>query len=206
MIKRMSGTLALVLVLVLSGAGIGHAYWSAHGELTGRVAVGTLSMTQTGVDGLAAAFTTDVTEVTAPVVVTNDGTVSAPFALSFTGAPAAAEGTGQSSGDLGAATLVSVWPAADAASCASVPAGDAPDGSTSSTGWNAIPPLLGTLEPGGSAVHCVRAVIDPARAAPGDTVVVTSSLTSGIGSWSSTSTADFGQSFSDDAIVSPHSF
>lgn len=184
--NRIAATLATVLFLVLAGTGVGHALWSSTASSTATVAAGSIGMTQTGFDDLEFAYTHSAQTVTAPVTVTNTGSISAPYTLAF--------GTKSAEG-LAKVVQVRTWPVASNAACTTdpVPATAKP------TSWKTLPAVAGTLAPGASAIHCVQSTLGDGKIKKHNTLTVTLELTSAVGSWTSGETAAVTQSVSHSA-------
>jgi len=131
--------LAAVVVLCLAGVGTAHAGWSTSASTSGLVGSGTLSLTQSGADGLTVTYGTSSSQ-TAPITVTNRG-VPASYSLALLAT--------DTSSDLMKAITLRTWPKAGA-DCQAMPTL-----ATTST-WAAGTTVYGDLAAGASAVICVR--------------------------------------------------
>lgn len=183
---------AVALFLVLAGTGTSSALWSSQASTSATVGSGTHAFSQTGFARLGATYSSAVTTDTASVRVRNTGTISAPFTLSIT-APAANE--------LATGVLVRTWPTAAACNGATA----MPTSATSSN-WTNVPVITGTL-PGGvsaDAFYCIRTSITSAQAVSlgGRSMTATATLTSAVGSWTTTSTGTATQSVTDQTAPS----
>ena len=183
---RLAVSVGMTLFFVLVGTGVASASWTASPVgTTASVASGTIGIQQAGFESLAVQYSPTVTTATAPITVTNTGTIPALYTLTLS-APAA---------NPLAQALVSTWPVLFASSCG------LPVPSASATGntWAAGTTLAGSLEPGSSAVYCVSTSITPLQLAAnsGASLVTALALSSAVGNWSATDSATATQSVSD---------
>ena len=176
---KVAGALIISLLLALAGGGAAQATWKTpERPVAASVKAGTLAITQTGFAALATTYASAALTVTAPVTVTNTGTVPAPFSLRF-GAQAATA--------LASAADVRVWVVSSSAACTPSTVAAGPTGKT----WTTVGALTGTLAPATSAVYCVRSSVTQAQrfALVGGTATATASVTATQGSWTSTGNA-----------------
>jgi hypothetical protein len=144
----------IVTFSVLAGAGAGWAYWTSQATSTTSVQAATLSITSTGF----AATTLGNESVTAAGAVSLASTGSITFTNTTTTTSTQTQTLGvtfsRASGDatLAAATTLTVWSVASAASCTAAATPTSPVSGT----WSAGVSVSRTLAPGASAVYCVR--------------------------------------------------
>jgi len=173
--------------LVLAGTGVGNAYWSTQASTAGTARAGALGVATSGFPALATTYTASALAVSAPVTVTNTGTVWVPFRLTLgvTSATALAIGA-----------VVRTWPVAAATACTATSI--APSSATTST-WVDVPALTGTLEPGASATYCVRSSVTALQQSTiaGTNLSAALSVTSGVGSWAASATSSAAQAVLD---------
>ena len=187
--RRLALAVGVTVFLTLVGAVSASALWTAPSVSPGLVSAsaGSLAVTQSGFASLSATYNATVRSTTAPVAVTNSGTIPAPYTLALGVTASNALATGAS---------VRVWPTPTGAECtaASVVAAGA-----SASNWTNIPTLTGTLAPGASIVYCIRTSITPAQqdslASLG--IQATLSLSSHVGTWSAITLADATQNIID---------
>ena len=144
----------IVTFSVLAGAGAGWAYWTSQATSTTSVQAATLSITSTGF----APTTLGNESVTAAGAVSLASTGSITFTNTTTTTSTQTQTLGvtfsRASGDatLAAATTLTVWSVASAASCTAAATPTSPV----SGAWSAGVSVSRTLAPGASAVYCVR--------------------------------------------------
>lgn len=175
----------LAVFITFAGAGIANAGWTAAVvNASASASAGTIGISQSGFASIAVQFSSTVLAKTAPITVTNTGTIPAPYTLTL-GAAAA--------NTLATTILVNTWPVASAANC--LP-GSAVPGTASSSNWGAVPAVGGSLGAGVAAVWCVRTSMTSAQvnANSGGSMTANLALTSNIGSWTSSVSATAVQS------------
>jgi len=180
---KVAVSLIVSLVLALAGGGAAQATWNTpERSVSASVNAGALSVTQSGFAALATTFSSAALTVTAPVAITNTGTVPAPFSLRF-GAQAATA--------LANAADVRVWAVSSAAGCTTSSVAAGPTGKT----WVTVGAFTGTLAPATTAVYCVRSSVTQAQrfALVGATATATASVTATQGAWTSTVSATAAQ-------------
>jgi len=178
----------LAVFITLAGTGIANAGWTAPVvNAPASATAGTIGINQSGFGSLAVQFSSSVLAKTAPITVTNTGTIPAPYTLTLGAAVVNA---------LTPKVTVNTWPVASAANC--LP-GSAVPGTASNSKWNTVPALGGSLGAGAAAVWCVRASMTAAQANPnpGESMTATLALTSNVGSWTSSVNATAFQSVLD---------
>jgi len=178
------GTAAFI---VLAGTGVGNAFWSTQASMSGTANAGTIGVATAGFPALSINYTATALAVSAPVTVTNSGTVWAPFSLTL-GVTAATP--------LANGSVVKTWPVAAATAC--TPTTIAPPSATTSS-WVDVPALTGTLEPGASATYCVRSSITALQQSTiaGTNLSAALSVTSSVGNWIASATSSAAQAVLD---------
>ena len=178
--------IAAVIVAALSTAVAvpADATWTAPVQTaSATTSTGRLAVALTGVETLAATYSSSTLTHLATVTVANTGTVPAPWSLSLTPA------TGST---LATATRVSTWPLTSGR-CSTRPA-DASSGT-----WATVGAPSGTSPVGASSSWCVQTSITQADRfdSVGQSATLTAALTAGLGAWSSTTTATSVQTVAD---------
>ncbi|MCY7326550.1 MAG: RICIN domain-containing protein [Microbacteriaceae bacterium] len=173
--------------LVLAGTGVGNAFWSTQASTAGSVNAGTVGIATSGFPALATNYTASALTISAPVTVTNTGTVWAPFSLTLGVTAATTLATG---------AIVRTWPVAAATACTATSI--APSAATTSS-WADVPALTGTLEPGASATYCVRSSVTALQQSTiaGTNLSAALSVTSAVGSWAASATSSAAQAVLD---------
>jgi len=175
----------LAVFITLAGTGIANAGWTAPVvNAPASATAGAVGISQSGFASVAVQYTSSVLAKTAPITVTNTGTIPAPYTLALGAAVA---------NTLATTVTVNTWSVASAANC--LP-GSAVPGTASSSKWNAVPALAGSLGAGAAAVWCVRTSLSAAQvnANPGASMTATLALSSNVGSWTSSVNATAVQS------------
>lgn len=188
-IGRLAPAVGLTVFLVLTGAGVATASWTASPvKTTASVASGTIGIAQAGFDQLAVTYSTALTSVTKPITVTNTGTISAGYTLTLGAVSPTA---------LSAAVRVKIWPVASA--LASDCSASTPLPLMADWTWATVPPLRGTLAASASAFYCVRTSVStvPPTPADGRAMVATLALRSAVGAWSAGASATAAQAMLD---------
>ncbi|WP_396599503.1 hypothetical protein [Frigoribacterium sp. R86507] len=178
------GAVVAVAALLTAVAVPAEATWTAPVQTaSATTSTGRLAVALTGVDALAATYSSSALSHTATVTVANTGTVPAPWSLGLT----AASGVG-----LDSTTRVAVWPATSGR------CGTRPGGVSSGT-WATIDAPSGTLPAGASSSWCVQTSLTQADRfdAAGGSVTITAALTARLGAWSSATTATSVQTVAD---------
>lgn len=168
--SRVSILVGTVLFLVLAGAGVATASWTASGALTVPATAGRLSFTQSGGTGLAARYKKTNLAASGSITVTNTGTVPGTFTLDVNSPPP----------NLFADAVVATgW--ASASPCTSTP----PVGAAvvTDTLTNGIEVLGASLAPQATEYLCITTVITTAQAAGNGNADLTLTLTAHQGSW-----------------------
>ncbi|MHC5795620.1 RICIN domain-containing protein [Lacisediminihabitans sp. FW035] len=177
----------LALFLVLAGAGVATAVWTALSPLSSTVSSGRLSVTVTPADvaNLNATYSPAVLSDTAAVSVTNSGTVPANYTVQIKAA----------SNGLSNATTLTGWIVTSLSQCTAASAVGAQSGSAVlSTGLS----TADSVAVGAVDIFCVRTTIPASYATTvGPPSVPTVLLTYTQGSWSGTSTATASQTVAD---------
>ena len=178
-LHRVTLTMGLVAFSLFASTSAGYAMWSANATSAGRVETGTVAVAQSGAEALAVTYNLTTLDDTAPLTVTNTGTLTAPHTLRVN-APATSA--------LAQAVAVRTWPVAASTLCN---AGAAVPASATSSSLVNVPALAATLAPDATATYCIRTSItaEQQRVLAAQSMVVTSSVTAAIGSWSSTPVA-----------------
>ncbi|MET3770150.1 hypothetical protein ABIB15_002857 [Marisediminicola sp. UYEF4] len=173
--------------LVLAGTGVGNAYWSTQASTAGSVNAGAIGIATNGFPALATNYTASALAISAPVTVTNTGTIWAPFSLTLGATSATALATG---------AIVRTWPVAAATACTATSI--APSSATTSS-WVNVPALAGTLDPGASATYCVRSSVSALQQSTiaGTNLSAALSVTSAVGSWVASATSSAAQAVLD---------
>jgi chitodextrinase len=187
-VHRLAVSVGLTLFFILVGTGVASASWTTSPVgTTASVTSGTIGIKQAGFGSLAVQYSPTVTTATAPIIVTNTGTIPAPYTLTLS-APAA---------NPLAQALVTTWPVLFASSCA-LPVPGTGSGTVSST-WAAGTTLTGSLDAGGAVVYCVSTSLTPTQVSANSagSLVATLGLVSAVGNWSATDTAMATQSVFD---------
>lgn len=163
---------ALAALLVTGSASAAFALWSASASGGSSVILGKLAGSLSGTDAMTTTFSSSVTSLTAPLTLTNAGSIAGTYSTSV----AASQGSA-----LASSIRVDAWQVAGTADCT----GSAPVGSPSVSGtWASLPSLSGSLAPKASAVWCTRST--PAADAPASaTTNPVVSLVFSAGSWTS---------------------
>lgn len=145
---------AIVAFTVLAGTATGYAYWSATAQASLGVGAATLttsatgwSATTLGNETISAASSNSLTS-TGSVTITNTTSTTSTQSQALTATFSRQSG----STALAAATTLTVWSVASAASCT---AGATPSSPTSGT-WSAGVTVTAALTPGASVVYCLR--------------------------------------------------
>ncbi|WP_349309756.1 RICIN domain-containing protein [Microbacterium sp. MM2322] len=173
------------LTLPLGVPATASASWTtADHPATTAVSSGTLTITETGFPALATTYTTAALSTTAPLTLTNTGSIPAPYVLRL-----AADDT-----PLSRATDVHVWLVPTRASCT---AGATTSGSAAT--WTTVAALTGTLAPAATAVYCVRTSLTQAQrfALAGGRTAATAVVTATQGAWTSTARSSATQTVAD---------
>lgn len=188
--NRAAVALGAALFVALAGSGAATAYWGAQASLTASASAGSIGITSTGFPSLAASYSPSSLSATAPLTVTNTGTVAAPFTLRL--------GAEEAVTPLVTATRVDTWLVDRERGCAAATA--TPAGATRSD-WSTVPVLTGTLGPGAAMTYCVRTSLTAAAQTTlaGTRMVGTASVASSVGSWSASATASAAQDVADTA-------
>ena len=171
-----TAVLATATSIALAGAGSSFALWNSSVVVSaGSVTSGAVAVTQQGFAAMGTQFSSDNLSVTAPVTVTNTGSVSSDFSASL----GLAAG---SSPALASAVSVSVWEIGSDAECTVL---SAPLDPVSGT-WSAPPALTGRLAPGTSQLLCFRSILEPGAlmSQPGASVTPELTVTARVGGWS----------------------
>lgn len=178
----------LAVFITLAGTGIANAGWTAPVvNAPASATAGAVGISQSGFASVAVQYASGVLAKTAPITVTNTGTIPAPYTLAL-GADVA--------NALATSVMVNTWPVASAADC--LPGSVVP-GAASTSRWTTVPTLGGSLGAGAAAVWCVRTSVTAAEANPnpGESMTATLALTSNVGSWTSNVNATAVQSVAD---------
>lgn len=170
--------LAVPLGIVPTGLTPASASWTTtEGTASARVAPGKLTIEESGFAALATSYTSSTLTATAPVSITNTGSIPAPYTLQLGVVTATA---------LSQAFEVHVWsvPTKTACSASSTASGPATD-------WSTVGALTGTLAPGATSVYCVRATLSQAQrfAQSGTSITAVSVVSAAQGSWRSAKSA-----------------
>lgn len=190
--SRAAIVIGVVVFLVLAGTGAATAVWTANGgSLTATTTPGNLSITQTGFTTLANVYSPSNLTDTAPLTVTNNGTVPANYTVLVQATATTA---------LSNATTVYAWIVASASACTTSTAIGSGLSATASTGFSATV----SITPGDTDVYCLRTVITSSYAANNSsgTDTLRATLTSSLGNWASNSTADAVQTLADSTAPS----
>lgn len=185
--SRAAIVIGVVVFLVLAGTGAATAVWTANGgSLSATTTPGDLSITQTGFTSLANVYSSSNLTDTAPLSITNAGTVPASYTMVV---------QATSANNLANATTIAAWIVSAASACTSATATGTGLTATAGTGINATV----SIPVGDTDVYCVRTSITSSYAAANSTGSDTlrATLTSSLGNWSSNSTADAAQSLAD---------
>lgn len=152
--KKSSGTrtrtsiaVGLVVFLTLAGTAGAQALWTTPAAtVTGSAKSGKLQITQTGFPTLGGNFTSSATGLvrSTEVVVTNSGTVDAPFTLNIAALTSQTLATGAS---------VQIWPKTADPCLDTAPTG------TAITKWTEVTAITGSLTPAATVSYCVRSSI-----------------------------------------------
>ncbi|MFB2584529.1 fibronectin type III domain-containing protein [Herbiconiux liukaitaii] len=191
--SRASATGAVITALVVAlaaplgiapaGAPSAAASWmTTEHTASAVVAPGKLAVTQSGFSAVAKTYSSSALTATAPITITNTGTIPAPYTLRL-GAQAVTP--------LSQAVDVHVWAVSSSAGCTASTVASGP-----SATWSTVAALTGTLAPAAKAVYCVRTAVTQAQrfALSGESVAATSVVSAAQGSWTSTTTATASQS------------
>lgn len=189
--NRIAIAIASALFLVLVGTGTGHAYWSSQAKATASVSAGAIEISSTGFSSLKKVYSSSSggLVVTAPLSVQNTGTIVAPYSMTL-GA--------QVANSLATGAQIRIWSVAAASDCATA---SVPPSGAATSNWTNSQPLTGNLEPGTSAIHCVRTSLTSAQqtSLAATSMVATLSVTSTLGSWTKSVSATTTQSVADTA-------
>jgi hypothetical protein len=185
--KRIAVFVAATLFLVLAGTGVARAYWSTTTSATVSTAAGVLSVTQSGFPNLAGSYGLLNLTQSAPITVTNTGTVPATATVAVI-APVASL--------LSAATIVTGWKVTAPSLCVASTLIDLVNQTATMTVG------IGTsftLAPGAVGYYCVRTAITSifGLANVGLGLSAQSTVSATLGNWVSTSTANAVQSIAD---------
>lgn len=184
---RTATAIGLAAFLVLAGTGVGNAYWSTQASTAGTANAGTIGIATSGFPALATSYDASALAISAPVTVTNTGTIWAPYALTLGAAATTALATG---------ATVNTWPVTGAGSCTATTL--APPEATASS-WIDVPELTGTLEPGATVTYCVRSSVTALQQSTiaGANLSAALSVTSAVGSWVASASSSAAQSVLD---------
>lgn len=185
--QRFAIFVAFSLFLLLAGTGIARAYWNTTAIATASTSAGVLAVTQSGFPNLAGSYGLLNLTQSAPITVTNTGTVPATVTVAVV-APIASL--------LSTATIVTGWKVSAPSLCVASTLVDLVNQSSTMTAG------IGTsftLAPGAVTYYCVRTAITSifGLANVGLGLSAQSTVTATIGSWVSTSTANAAQSIVD---------
>ncbi|MFB2556743.1 RICIN domain-containing protein [Herbiconiux liangxiaofengii] len=178
--------LALPLGIAPAGPTSAAASWRTPEHTTSAaISPGRLAIAQSGFATVATSYTSSALTVTAPVVITNAGSIPAPYTLRL-GAQAATA--------LAQAVEVHVWAVPSSAGCTSSTTASGP-----SANWTTVGAVTGTLAPAATAVYCIRTAVSQAQRfnQSAGSLVATSVVTAAQGSWTSTASATAAQSVAD---------
>ena len=189
MSNRAAIALGAALFLALAGTGSASAYWGAKATLSATASAGSIGIASTGFPSLSTSYSPSSLAATAPVTVTNTGTIAAPFTLRL---------AAEAPTPLAAGTRVNTWPVGPDHGCAA--SSPTPAGATGSD-WSAVPDLTATLEPGAETTYCVRTSITSAAqtSLAGTSILGTASVTSSVGPWTASTASTAAQSVADTA-------
>lgn len=198
---RLGVLVATVVVVTAASTSGALALWTSGVSATTSIAAGTLGVSQTGSNSLAVTYNYPTEAVTAPITVTNTGTVSSsPYSLTFAVSSAT---TPAGATALATTVSVSIWSVASTGACTSATT----VGSGAVTGnWTNLTPLTGTLAPSAAAVYCVRSTITDTGVQNASTasVTISATATSALGTnWTTTSASTFTQTVADVAPTVP---
>ena len=178
-LHRVTLTMGLVAFSLFASTSAGYAAWSSNATASVRVETGTVAVTQSGAEALAVTYNLTTLADTAPITITNTGTITAPHTLRVT-APATSA--------LAQAVAVRTWPVTASILCSASAA--LPASATSSSLVN-VPALATNLAPNATAIYCIRTTItaEQQRVLAAQSMIMTSSVTAAVGSWTSTPVA-----------------
>ncbi|MGA1812228.1 hypothetical protein VH571_07570 [Frondihabitans sp. 4ASC-45] len=167
---------ALVAAMIAGTSSTAFALWSTSRITQSSATIGSLVGGLSGTDAMTTTFSSTATSFTAPLTLTNNGTIAGTYSTSTVAAQ---------SRTLAQNITVVAWQVAAAADCTA--SADAPSSSLSGT-WASMPSLTGSLPAKQSAVWCLRSA--PTSSAPASSTtnpVISMVLASG--SWRSPTVA-----------------
>ncbi|WP_423918038.1 hypothetical protein ACPEEZ_09630 [Frigoribacterium sp. 2-23] len=176
LVARVAVVTALVVAMVGGGTTAGWALWSASASKTLSMTFGRMAPVTKGLDALLTTYASTSSVVTAPVTLSNTGTITG----NYTFATTVVRGASADAVSLASRITVAYWPQTTAACTASTAT---PSSAVTGT-WASMPSVTGVLAAGASVVWCARTAPTsdaPAKATVNPIFALT--LASTTGSW-----------------------